>query len=120
MYKPYDGQLKSNARRLRKEMTREEHSLWYHLRRKQVLDIKFLRQKPVFGYILDFYAPTVKFAIEVDGSQHYEKKNNHHDCLRDINLNNHGITVARYSNWEINCELICVLEDIYNKLRLKI
>ena len=74
----------------------------------------------MYGYILDFYAPTIQFAIEIDGSQHYKKQNNIVDRIRDRTLNFHGITVTRYSNREINLEISCVLEDIYHKVRSKI
>lgn len=64
--------LKSNARKLRNNLTNSEHLLWYHLRRKQLLGIQFNRQKPIGNYIVDFYAHRVKVVVEIDGSQHME------------------------------------------------
>jgi very-short-patch-repair endonuclease len=114
----YNGQLKEHARLLRKSMTKQEVILWNHLRRKQILDIKFLRQKPSGQYILDFYAPQIKLAIELDGSQHYEANSNDH--LRDEALARNGIMVVRYSNNDINFNLKSVLEDIYIKIQVRI
>jgi very-short-patch-repair endonuclease len=56
----YDSKLKEHARMLRKCMTKQEIILWNRLRGRQVLGIKFLRQKPFGNYILDFYAPQIK------------------------------------------------------------
>lgn len=68
----YSRNLKEPSRELRKEMTEAEQKLWGHLRRKQILDIQFYRQKPLGPYIVDFYAPAAKLVVEVDGSQHHE------------------------------------------------
>ncbi len=67
--------LKGRARKLRKNMTDSEIVLWSRLRRKQLLDIQFYRQRPIGSYIVDFYAPKIKLVIEVDGSRHFEEKN---------------------------------------------
>ncbi len=112
----YNSKLKEQARTLRKAMTKQENILWGYLRRKQLLDIKFLRQKPFGQYILDFYAPQIKLAIELDGGQHYEESNRQNDQLRDGTLARNGIITLRYSNHEINSNLKHVLEDIYCKI----
>lgn len=120
MHQRYDEALKVNARKLRQSMTKEEVILWSHLRRKQILGVKFLRQKPMYGYILDFYCADIKLAIEIDGSQHYEASYTQQDKYRDTNLSKHGICVVRYSNAEINYSINEVLEDIHNRVRAKI
>lgn len=120
MYQPYDQALKANARKLRKTMTREEVKLWQHLRKRQILGIKFLRQKPLYGYVLDFYSPEIKLAIELDGGQHFEERHAQDDKLRDINLSRHGIQVIRYTNLDINHSMNEVLEDIYNRVRMSV
>ena len=116
----YDGRLKEHARMLRKSMTKQEIILWSRLRGRQILGIKFLRQKPFGSYILDFYAPQIKLAIELDGSQHYEETNSNHDQQRDCNLARNGIATLRYSNNDINFNLKSVLEDIYIKVQYRI
>lgn len=116
----YDSKLKEYARTLRKSMTKQEIILWNRLRGRQILGIKFLRQKPFGIYILDFYAPQIKLAIELDGSQHYEEANSNNDHQRNINLARNGITTLRYSNNDINFNLKSVLEDIYNNIQARI
>ena len=56
-----------NARRLRRELTLPEKLLWVRLRRS---DLNFRRQHPIGHYVLDFYCPAAKLAIEVDGAAH--------------------------------------------------
>ena len=60
------------AKALRKNMTKEERHLWYDFLRQY--PVKFLRQKPLGKYIVDFYSAEAKLIIELDGSQHYENK----------------------------------------------
>ena len=57
------------ARKLRKDMTREERHLWYDFLREY--PIRFLRQKVIGSYVVDFYCAAAKLVVELDGSQHY-------------------------------------------------
>jgi very-short-patch-repair endonuclease len=59
---------------LRKEQTVAERKLWSRLRNKRLLGLKFYRQSGFDNYIADFYCPDRLLIIEVDGSQHFEKK----------------------------------------------
>ena len=68
----YNKALKKNAQELRKEMTREEKQLWYNLLKRLPFDVK--RQKTIHNFILDFYIPKLKIAIEIDGIQHLEEE----------------------------------------------
>lgn len=113
MHNKYDIKLKENTRSLRSNMTKQEVMLWQYLRRRQVCGVKFLRQKPILGYILDFYSHQIKLAIELDGSQHYYDGYIEKDKIRDINLNHNGIHVVRYSNKDIDFSFNSVMEDIY-------
>ena len=69
IYLPYNKNLFQKARKLRNNATPEENKLWYQYLAKS--PIRFLRQKPIDNYILDFYCPEKKIGIEIDGSQHY-------------------------------------------------
>ena len=92
-------------------MTKEERKLWYDCLKK--LPVSVNRQK-VFGkYILDFYCASVKIAIELDGSQHYEVEGREKDKLRDAYLKENDVTVLRYSNRDVNLNFDVVCEDIY-------
>ena len=69
---PYSRTTKPLARELRKNQTGAEELLWYRIRRKQILGVQFNRQRPIAGYIVDFYGVQAKLVIELDGCQHYE------------------------------------------------
>ena len=73
------------ARKLRKDMTREERKLWYECLRE--LPVRFYRQKPIGNYVADFYCPKLHLVIELDGSQHYQDKGIVYDTERRYNLN---------------------------------
>lgn len=64
----YNPRLKTRARSLRSNPTDAEQRLWSRLRRKQMLGVQFYRQRTIGNYIVDFYAPAVSLAIEVDGA----------------------------------------------------
>ena len=112
----YNNRLKSNAQNLRKEMTKEERHLWYDFLKSLPIPVK--RQKIVGNYILDFYVPRNKIAVELDGSQHYEEEGRNKDHERDEYLNSMGIKVLRYSNYDVNKNFEGVCGDILNNLKL--
>src|SRR6186713_1372488 len=60
------------ARRMRADATKAENLLWQALRNKQLEGLKFKRQAPLDGYILDFVCFEAKLIVEVDGGQHSE------------------------------------------------
>ena len=109
----YNRNLKHKARRLRKNMTDSERRLWSRLRRKQILDVQFYRQKPIGNYIVDFYAPKAKLVVEVDGSQHLEAKHIEVDKRRDAYLTGQGLCVLRFNNLQVLQELDSVMEVIH-------
>ena len=102
------------AQRLRKEMTKEESRLWYGWLRK--LPVGFKRQKVIGDYIADFYCPSKKIAIEIDGSQHFSEQGVKKDQERDAFLKSRRITVLRYSNAELNENFDGVCMDIYYRI----
>ena len=99
--------LTGTAQRLRREMTPQERHLWYDFLR--TLPVRFRRQKPLGGYIVDFYCADPKLVIELDGSQHDTDAAKENDATRDAWLKQQGITVLRYSNRDIqeNFEGVC-------------
>ena len=114
-----DPTLKSHARELRNNMTKEERHLWYDFLRPY--PAKFLRQHPVERYILDFYCAAARLAIELDGSQHYEPKERAYDARRTQTLQAKGILVLRVPNnaiWE-NFDGVCTWIDNITRERLK-
>jgi very-short-patch-repair endonuclease len=109
----YNLRLRSRARLLRTSLTDAERFLWFRLRRKQILGVQFYRQKPIGNYIVDFYAPSARLVVEVDGSQHIELAQAEKDRRRTAYLNQIGFRVLRYSDRQVLTELESVLEEIF-------
>ena len=100
-----------NARRLRKEMTKEERHLWYDLLLNY--PVKIYKQKIIGNYIVDFYCHQAKLVIELDGSQHYEEEGQAYDAKRTAFLEEKGLSVFRVSNRDIkeNFSGVCEASD---------
>ena len=86
--------------------------LWRRLRGKQVLGVRFYRQRPLLGYVVDFYCPAATLVVEVDGGQHFEIAGKAADQSRDQRLREAGLKVLRFSNREVMREPSGVLETI--------
>ena len=114
----HNPKLTPNARELRKNMTKEEKQLWYNYLRK--CKDRFLRQKVIDNYIVDFYCSKLNLVIELDGSQHYEDKVLKYDKIRTEKLENRQLTVIRIPNNEIwhNFDGVCEYIDNYIKMYL--
>ena len=110
----YNKKLVPNSQKLRKAMTKEERHLWYDF--FKTLPISVNRQKVIGRYIVDFYCATAKTVIELDGSQHYETQSMLQDKVRDDYLRGLGITVLRYSNYDVNTHFKDICEDIFNHI----
>ena len=115
----YNGKLTSNAKRLRREMTKEERHLWYDFLRSY--PIRFLRQKVIDNYIVDFYCASAKLVIELDGSQHYEDHGREYDERRTVALHARGLTVIRIPNNELmkNFRGVCEYIDMIVQQRMQ-
>lgn len=119
MQRKHNPKLSANARVLRKDMTPEERHLWYDFLR--LYPVRFLRQKVIDAYIVDFYCSRARLVIELDGSQHYEEKGLLKDKIRTGKIESRNLTVLRIPNNEINqnfegvCEYIdlCVKESLH-------
>ena len=109
----HNKSLVSNARTLRKNMTKEEQHLWYDFLRSY--PVKFLRQKILGKYIVDFYCAEAKLIVELDGSQHYEDKGMEYDAERTAYLEQYGVRVLRIPNNEVsrNFSGVCEYIDLY-------
>lgn len=115
-YLSYNINNKKNAQTLRKTMTDAETLLWSKIRRKQICNTQFYRQKSIANYIVDFYSSSAKIVIEIDGGQHFEPEHMQRDRKRDAFLNHLGLTVLRFDNSQILRELDTVLEAIFMKV----
>ena len=103
---PYNSNLKQRARELRKNMTPAERKLWQYLRQ---LPVRILRQRPIDHFIVDFYCPSRKIVIEVDGESHNSPEVIARDQERTQHLEGHGLTVIRITNQAIadNFNSVC-------------
>ena len=91
-------ELKQNRKDLRNNLTPAEAKLWTLLKSKKLDGRKFRRQHSVGNYILDFYCPTEKLAIELDGAHHFTEDGLKYDEARTTYLNSVGIRVVRFEN----------------------
>ena len=120
MHFPYNKNSIEKARNLRNNATKEENKLWYEYLSKHAE--RFLRQKPIDNYILDFYCPKKRIAIEVDGSQHYTEDGLEYDNIRTETLNEYDITIIRITNEEVRvkfAEVCQYIDDIISKAEIK-
>jgi very-short-patch-repair endonuclease len=103
--------LKPRRRALRSTLTSPEARLWSCLQRSQ-LGCKFRRQHSLGPFILDFYCPSKRIAIELDGAAHDSERAWHYDEARSQYLRANGITVIRFLNEDVVRNLEGVLLGI--------
>lgn len=85
----------------RKLSTEAELKLWECLRDRKLNGLKFRRQHPIGGFIVDFYCAKVGLAIEVDGGYHNDAEQQAADERRTIELNKLNVKVIRFTNHEV-------------------
>ena len=96
---PYRLRLKSPSRDLRRNPTRAERKLWYEFLRD--LPQKFTRQKPLGGYIADFYCSGQRLVIEIDGDSHFNEAAEHYDARRTAMIETFGLRILRFTNADV-------------------
>ncbi len=117
----YNNELKENSRELRKNMTEQERRLWHCFLKNY--PIKIYRQRVIGNYIADFYCSKAKVIIEIDGSQHFTDEGTSYDDYRTKMINDFGVSVVRFSNYDVNTnfEGVCLEIDreICEKMKIK-
>lgn len=108
--------LKEYRRNLRENMTSAEAVLWLMIKNKQ-LGERFLRQYSIDNFIVDFYCPKYKLAIELDGEGHFSEQGIERDQKRDEHLNTLGVTMLRFENFEVFDYPIRTLDEIKKYLK---
>jgi very-short-patch-repair endonuclease len=106
---------------LRKQMPLTEKVIWERLRGKQVAGCKFRRQFSIDRFVVDFYAPELKLAIELDGASHLGDQAQAHDAERQAFLEAKGIRFLRFTNRQVAEELsevLAVIENTISQLRI--
>ena len=110
-YIPYKRKLTELARQNRNNPSSAEKKVWYEvLSRKQFEGYKFTRQKPLGGYIIDFYCSKLQLVIEIDGDSHAE--NAEYDEVRTNILKRYGLKVLRYTNRDVMSNIEGVYQDL--------
>jgi very-short-patch-repair endonuclease len=108
-------------RKLRHNSTYAEKILWLSLRRRQIQGVRFLRQYGIFSFVVDFYSPEVRLAIEVDGISHIGKEE--YDFERQKIIESLFIKVIRFSDEEVisNTEKVvdAIKKIVVERLKLK-
>jgi very-short-patch-repair endonuclease len=119
MGRVYNRQAENIKRRdLRNNMPNAEAILWSKLRRRQMMGYKFRRQFSINQYIVDFYCPELKLAIELDGDTHFIGDAAENDEKREKEIEEYGVIFLRFQNNEIYRNLNCVLISIAEKIKV--
>ena len=97
---------------LRNGATDAEKILWQYLRKSQIYPAKFRRQQSIGPFIVDFYCPTYKLIVEVDGGYHLSTEAQERDRIRDYLLRKDGYRVMRFTNEQVFREIEKVVGEI--------
>ena len=111
---PYNPRLLEKAKALRKQMPYSERVLWNRLRRQQVMQYDFDRQKPILEYIVDFYCKEARLAIEVDGITHADDAA--YAQHRQQSIEDLGVYMLRFDALEVVKNADAVVSVIANWL----
>ena len=109
------GTEKEKRRRFRSNAPSAEIVLWSRLRRKHIHGYKFRRQYSVGPFVLDFYCPALKLAVEIDGDSHFLADAVTQDKKRQDYIETFGIQFLRFTNEQVYRNLDDVLETIAAK-----
>lgn len=108
---------KEKRRILRKNITASEKIVWTYLRRKQILNERFLRQFSIDYFVLDFYCPRLRLAIEIDGDSHFiDQDAIDYDNARQQYIEKLGIGFLRFKNEEVSADNDNVINIITQKV----
>ncbi len=104
--------LEQNRKSLRNNSTSAEASLWKHLSKRQLGGRKFRRQHSIGKYIVDFFCPSERLIIELDGEIHNNPSAQKKDKIRDAYFKNLNYHVIRFENKMVFDNLPSVLREI--------
>jgi very-short-patch-repair endonuclease len=108
-----DRKNTDRTRQLRRNSTDAEMKLWFAVRDRRLAGLKFVRQKSIGPYVVDFLCRDRKLIVEVDGGQHAESA---HDQARDAFLTAEGYSVLRFWNSDVLANIDGVLQTILTSL----
>jgi very-short-patch-repair endonuclease len=99
------------SRELRNNSTLAEILLWNHVKNRQIKGYRFLRQRPIDNYIVDFFCYELMLAIEIDGHTHDFK--GHKDQTRQQRLESLGIRFVRFLDIDVKRNMEGVLKRLH-------
>ncbi|WP_395093819.1 endonuclease domain-containing protein [Armatimonas sp.] len=95
-------QVRNYARQMRREMTWAERRVWEVIRQRRCGGYRFLRQRVVGRFILDFYCAQKRFALEIDGEIHLRPDIAQYDQNRESHLRSEdNLSFLRLTNAEV-------------------
>ena len=109
--------LKQKRKELRNNPTQAEAFLWGHLKGSQLGGRKFRRQASIKSFIVDFYCPEEKLAVELDGDLHLDEEVKKYDEGRTKKIKEEGIKLIRFENQEVLLNLNSVLSEIKSNFK---
>ena len=113
----YNKQSQTGLRKkLRNNMPKAEIILWSKLKGKQMNGFKFRRQYGVGPYVIDFYCPKLKLAIEVDGDSHFKEGAEQYDQKRQKFIESYNIHFLRFANADVYENLEGVIDIILDEI----
>ena len=113
----YNPKLKQLARNLRNNSTLSEILFWNKIKGKGILGYQFLRQKPIGNFIVDFYCPKLRLAIEIDGDSHGTKGAIQKDKMKEMYLVKHRINLIRYDDHAVKSSIQDVVDHLIDWIK---
>jgi len=111
----YNPKLKEFARELRStSVSKAEKRIWKSILSREQLNERFLRQRPIHKFIVDFFCPRLGLIIEIDGSSHFNKGD--YDFYREEKLKSLGYTIIRFQEGEVLNQLDDVKDQIVHAI----
>jgi very-short-patch-repair endonuclease len=111
---------KIKRRKLRQNQTEAEKLIWRFLRNRQLLGYKIKRQYSIDHFVVDFYCPELKLAVEADGGSHIEPERKKYDIRREKYLKKFGVSLVRIKDEELfgnPNKAFAKIEDAIKKLK---
>ncbi len=96
-------------------MSKAEKRIWKALLSRKQKNVRFLRQRSIKNFIVDFFAPEIGLIIEIDGNSHYNKPE--YDRYRQDKLEKLGYTFLRFSEGDVLYHLDDVFVQIEQGIR---
>ena len=97
----YKHKLKAYSKKNRRNATPAERIFRDEILKQDKTGYRFLRQKPLGNFIMDFYCPSLKLCIEIDGWYHLDEDQKDYDEVRENILNTYDIKIIRYTNKQV-------------------